>query len=127
MLAFLFSQNASQILLLSPQWSRQMAVLLVGIGLLIASAFFSFRVVAPRLKSPSGEGVVFFGAVAAQRSAGEYVSAVAARDKRALTEARLKHCYDVSTVCSRKYQNLKWALWLGLPGLLFSIAYLVLS
>jgi hypothetical protein len=125
MLAFLFSQNSTQLMLLKPEWSRALILLLAGVILLVLSAFYSFRVVAPRLKSPSGEGIVFFGAVAAQKSAESYVSAVAARDKRALTEARLKHCYDVSRVCSGKYQHLKRAIWLGLPGLALAITYLL--
>jgi hypothetical protein len=125
LLAFLFSQETTKAVLLNPTWSRENALLLLAAILLILSAFYSFRVVAPRLSSPSGEGVVFFGSVAAEPNADAYVSAVAAKDKRALTEARLKHCFDVSRVCSAKYANLRKAVWLGLPGLVLGVVVLL--
>lgn len=127
MLAFLFSQNSTQHVLLKPEWSCGLILLVVAVVLLTLSALCSFRVVAPRLKSPSGEGIVFFGAVAAQGNSDSYVSAVAAKTKQSLTEARLKHCYDVARVCTGKYKLLKRAIWLGLPGLAVAITFLLLT
>jgi hypothetical protein len=127
LLAYLFSRNTTQLILLQPRWSLALALLLLGAILLIISAFHAFRVVAPRLTSPSAEGVIFFGAVAAQPSADAYVSNVASKDKTTLTEARLKHCYDVSRICNAKYRALKKAIWLGVPGLALSIGHLLLT
>jgi hypothetical protein len=127
MLAFLFGQETTKRDLLAPACSVEFALLLGSAALLTVSAFYSFRVVAPRLRSPSGEGIIFFGAVASQESAATYVEDVAAKDKRALTEARLKHCYDISRVCDAKYKALKGALWLGVLGLALAIAYLLLG
>lgn len=117
LLAYLFSRDSVQLALLDPKLSLSNALLLLSTLLLVLSAFYSFRVVAPRLISQSGEGLIFFGSVARKRDADAYVTAVAAANKCVLTEARLKHCYDVSRVCADKYASLKKAIWLGLPGL----------
>jgi pycsar effector protein len=126
-LAFLFSKDQVPRTLLDAQWSPSYLSLFGAAVLLILSTFYSSRVVAPRLKSPSGEGIVFFGAVARQPSADAYVSAVAAHDMRALTEARLRHCHDISRICCAKYSSLKKAIWLGLPGLVFALTYILIQ
>lgn len=110
-----------------PVFSISYVAVLASLILLILSAFFAFRVVAPRLKSKSGEGMVFFGSVALKFDAETYVSEVAALDSAQLTEARLKHCFDVSTVCAGKYASLKKAIWFGLPALVASVAAILLN
>ena len=127
MLAYLFSRDAIQVALLEPQWSLRFGTLFLSVVFLVLSAFHSFRVVAPRLKSPSAEGIVFFSAVAALPNATSYVSAVASKDKETLAEARLKHCYDVSRVCDSKYSALKKSIWLGLPGVALALVSLLWS
>lgn len=122
-LAYLFSKDTTRTALLNPEWPASYGVLVAAVILLVGSGLFSFLVVAPRLSTPSGEGVVFFESVAKKPSAQAYLAEVVASDAGALTEARLKHCYDVSRVCSRKYAALKTAIWLGLPGTALALIY----
>ncbi|MBM0169512.1 Pycsar system effector family protein [Altererythrobacter sp. C41] len=124
-LVYLFGQSNVRRGLLSPALSLDYALLAASVLSLCLSAFFAFRVVAPRLSSPSAEGIVFFGAVAEKGSAALYVGEVAQRKPADLTAARLKHCYDVSSVCSKKYASLKKSIWFGLPGLALALLYML--
>ncbi|GGO93655.1 Pycsar system effector family protein [Stakelama pacifica] len=126
-LVYLIGTEKIKDALLAPVLSWPYASLIVSVLLLVISAFFSFRVVAPRLASKSGEGIVFFGSVAAKDDAANYVSEVAAHDPAAITEARLKHCFDVSKVCDGKYASLKKAIWFGLPALAVTLVAIVLN
>jgi hypothetical protein len=125
LLAFLFGNAETPKALLSPSWSVSYSLLIGAIAFLVASALFSFLVVAPRLTSRSGEGVVFFAAVASKSDATAYVREIAAHDERAVAEARIRHCYDVSVVCTRKYASLKKAIWLGLPAVALTLAHVL--
>lgn len=127
LLAYLFSKDVARQTLLNAEWSPSHLTLLGGVILLILSAFYSSRVVAPRLQSPSHEGIVFFGAVANQPDAQSYVNAVRGYDRQALTEARLKHCYDVAKICQTKYSLLRKAIWFGLPGLVLALGYILIQ
>lgn len=98
-------------------WSPTSALFFATAILLLLSAAFSFLVIVPRL-STSGEGIVYFGAVAKRSSASDYVRDIASRKAPDLAQARLKHCYDISKVCLIKYQQLKKAILFGLPGLI---------
>lgn len=126
-LVYLIGTDKTKNALLSPECSWPYAVLLTSVVLLTISTFFSFRVVAPRLASKSGEGIVFFGSVASKNDAATYVNDVAAHDAPGLIEARLKHCFDVSTVCKGKYASLKKAIWFGLPALAVTLVAILLN
>lgn len=126
-LAYLIGTEKTKDVLLAPVLSWPYASLIASVLLLVVSAFFSFRVVAPRLASKSGEGIVFFGSVAAKDDAASYVSEVAAHDPAEITEARLKHCFDVSKVCDGKYASLKKAIWFGLPALAVTLVAVLLN
>jgi hypothetical protein len=95
--------------------------------LLVISAACSFLVIAPRLTSSIDEGIVYFGAVARRKSADEYVRDISSKSENDLTEARLKHCYDISGICARKYKYLRNAIWFGLPGLVGMAIVLLLA
>lgn len=124
MVVFLFGSDQSSAQLFAPSMSLSYFLLVLSVGLLTVSAFFSFLVVAPRLTSFSGEGIVFFGAVARRANSDEYLQIVSHYDKSALTRARIRHTYDVSRVCDRKYASLKKSIWLGLPGLASAASYI---
>ncbi|WP_152599517.1 Pycsar system effector family protein [Hoeflea sp. BAL378] len=126
-LVYLIGTDKTKDALLAPVLSWPYASLIASVLLLVVSAFFSFRVVAPRLASNSGEGIVFFGSVAAKDDAASYVSEVAAHDPAEITEARLKHCFDVSKVCDGKYAFLKKAIWFGLPALAVTLVAVLLN
>lgn len=122
-IAFLFSKAAFQFLLFNPTCAWQSCVAWICVALLIASGGFSAWVIAPRLKT-TGEGLVFFGSVQAHSDSKSYANAVRSAGVDLLIEARLRHCYDVSSVCWRKYYNLRLAIWLSVAGLLASLPLL---
>jgi hypothetical protein len=119
----LLSQEDLKALLVQPQWSPACVLLGCTLFLLGLSAICAFLVIAPRLKN-SGGGLVFFGTVGQRPSADSYVQEVAARSASELTAARLRHCYDVSRVCSVKYGYLRKAMWLALPGIFSALTVL---
>lgn len=124
-LAYVFGKDNLRAVLFLPQLSVPFVLLATTIALLVLSAVFSFIVISPRLGT-SGEGVVFFSAVAKKVSADSYVREIASMSATALTEARLKHSYDISRVCAGKYGHLRRAFWTGIFGLV-GIAALTLS
>lgn len=117
-LAYVLGNDHFRLAMLGQDWSWNSGSLLyvATAGLLVISAFFSFLVIVPRLGT-SGEGIVYFGAVAKRKSAFDYVRDVASKRESDLTEARLKHSYDLSKVCARKYAQLRRAILIGVPGL----------
>lgn len=95
-------------------------------SILLASAILAFLVISPNLQSPSGEGLVFFGSVAKQENSRTYLSKVSQLTDQELTSLRLQHCYDISKVCVRKYNFLKFSIWLGSVGSLLLVALVFL-
>lgn len=118
LLVYILDKNDLHALLLFPQDPNlHMPIFVATVVLLIASAVLSFLVVLPRLPA-SGEGIVTFFSVAKKPSADSYVREVASMTDAALTEARLKHSYTISGVCSTKYARLRWAFITGVGGLI---------
>lgn len=116
-LGYLVSQDKVQAIIISPAWTAQFGIVLSSVLFLIAATGCAFAVIAPRLSSVTGEGIVFFGAVAKRKSGDDYIREITACSESEMTAIRLKHCFDVSKVCARKYGFLKAAIWLTLPGL----------
>lgn len=125
-LGYLANKDEVQELLLKPSCTAEFGIVALGILLLLAAATCAFAVIAPRLSSPTGEGIVFFGAVAQRASGNDYVADVVSRSPAELTALRLKHCFDTSKVCDRKYRLLKAAIWLALPGVGLGLLSLLL-
>lgn len=121
-LAYLLGKDAVRDVLLHPALTAKFGITLIAVLFLIASAMSAFLVIAPRLgSSPGDAGLVFFGDVAGRASGDEYVSDIASRSESDLTAARLRHCFDVARVCTRKYALLKKCIWLALPGLTLAL------
>ena len=108
-------------------WGPPLALFVSTAALLLASAVFSFLVIAPRLGSSTRDDIVYFGAVAQRKSAEEYVRAIASQSEAQLSEARLKHCYEISGICARKYEHLRKAILVGIPALFGLGALLFIS
>lgn len=121
-LGYLINVDEVRTALLAPAFSK--VFVFSGLALLVlgAAATLSFLVIAPRLSSASNEGLVFFGAVAARERADEYLQDIAASSQEDLAKARLRHCYDISKICSRKYGLLKKAIWLTPVSLLLALS-----
>ncbi|MFS2150659.1 Pycsar system effector family protein [Rhizobium sp. Rhizsp42] len=124
-LAYLLGNDTVQAVLVKPEWTAFFVLTLTTVLLLSLSAVFSFMVVAPRLMSASGEGIVFFGAVAKHFDAVSYIKDVASHSASELAEVRLKHCFDVSRVCAKKYDSLRKAIWFGLPAISGALAVIL--
>lgn len=80
----------------------------------------SFAVIAPR-GSPPGNGLVYWEDVAG-RTRDQFVADVGAAGADGLAKDRLRHTYVLSTICRRKYQVLRAALWAGGLGLCSALA-----
>ncbi|MDP9412779.1 MAG: DUF5706 domain-containing protein [Pseudomonadota bacterium] len=122
-IGFLFSKPAFHDLLFSPTCSWRSWLAWASTALLVAGAGFAAWVITPRLRQTS-EGLVFFGAVRAYPSHVAYAQAVRSAGGDQLTEARLRHCYDVSAVCWRKYHNLRLAICFSVAGFASSLPLL---
>jgi hypothetical protein len=116
-LAYVFSSRAIGMILLLPGWNIPFLLTSATVTLLVLAAAFAFLVISPRFSS-SGDGIIFFSSVAKKKSAESFIREIASMNEAALTEARLKHCYDISGVCSRKYTYLKLAFWTGVLALI---------
>lgn len=126
-LAYLLGKDAVRDVVLRPALTAKFGITVIAILFLIASTVSAFLVIAPRLSSsPRDAGLVFFGDVAGRASGDEYVSEIASRSKPDLIAARLRHCFDVARVCTRKYALLKKSIWLALPGITLALVALVI-
>lgn len=123
-LVYLFSTDEIREILLLAGWTLPFVVAAATMVLLILTAAFAFLVISPRL-GPPGEGIVFFRSVARKSSADSFVREIASLSDAALTEARLRHCYDISRVCAQKYRYLRRAFWSGMLALV-GTAWIVL-
>ena len=126
-IGYLLNIDDIQATLLAPTCSAFFAFSLLALLSLGTVAALAFLVIAPRLASPSNEGLVFFDSVARRTKGEEYAQDIGAHTEDDLTEARLKHCYDISRVCSRKYGFLKKAIWLTPPSLMFALLTILLK
>jgi len=97
---------------------------LASIGLLLC-AIACLVTVMPRLKG-SKRGLIFFAAISEYDSSNDYVSEFMKQGLSDLCEAKLKHAYELSAICKRKYDMLRWGQWLGALGLIASLLLLVL-
>jgi hypothetical protein len=92
---------------------------------LVLSVLACIATVIPRLKG-SRQGLIFFAAIHEYDSSHDYVSEVMGQSLSDLCEAKLKHIYELATVCEKKYDMLKKGQWLGLIGLVASLLLLIL-
>lgn len=117
LIAYVFSDSSIQGAIQFQGWDWLTVLICVTVVLLVSTAVLSFVVIAPRL-SRSRDGVVFFGSVATRASPDEFVREVAGMGESALIEARLRHGYDISKICARKYRFLTAAFRTGFFALI---------
>jgi hypothetical protein len=97
---------------------------LATVGLVLSALTFIATVI-PRLKG-SKSGLIFFAAIREYESSQHYISEIMKQNLSDLCEAKLKHTYDLSDVCKKKYDMLKWGQWMGATGVIASLLLLVL-
>lgn len=115
LLAFLFSRPSFSEGLLTPDLTSGFVVRATAVGLLLGCIAAAVFVITPRTTG-SSERLVFFGKVAEFKDADAYLSYFSAQAERDLLEARVRHCYDISKICARKYTTLRKSIGLGLLG-----------
>lgn len=96
-----------------------------GIVIQILSCLFFIDVFRPRSNS-SDSGLVYFGSVAKFESARQYYECLRDSSLSSVLEARAAHCYDLSKISTRKYDNLGIGIWLGLVGVFLTLPAIAL-
>ncbi len=108
------------------EWKLYEALSCVSSVLLLFAAFGCLWVVKPRLFG-SKRGLVFFNAITEFESQSEYFSEISTRPALKIFEEKVKHCYDLSKVCSSKYRTLGISLRVGGTGFALLIFVSLLS
>jgi hypothetical protein len=93
---------------------------------LILGAIFAFLTILPRFQG-SVKGIVYWKAIAGFESAKDYSQKIMSAGDFHIMEAKLEHCYELPTICSRKYRFISCAIWLASIGLSATILYLAIS
>jgi hypothetical protein len=93
---------------------------------LILSAVACLATVIPRLNG-SKRGLIFFAAIREYENAQEYVAEVMRHSSEALCAAKLRHIYELTDVCKKKYDVLKWGQWFGALGVIATLLLLLLQ
>lgn len=86
------------------------------------SSLTSFSVIVPRLPK-GGDGLIFWKTVAELPSGADYVNKIASLPEGSLAAERVSHCYNLSSVCSRKYSQLRRAMIFAGWGVLTTFLY----
>jgi hypothetical protein len=122
LLTFGNSKGIGLKLLSSPEKTPEWIAGIAGTFLLGLCALLCVLVITPKLKASVG-GFVFFADVAKLNSSYEYEAIIESKASDDLTIGRIRHCYDLSVVASRKYLQLRSAVYVGFPG---AIVYILL-
>lgn len=98
-------------------------VLLVAAAVcLMIAATASFITYWPRTKGMRA-GLVFWGAIAKNESAGAYVERVKDKTADELAAAKLEHSYELAKICDRKFRWADIAVRFGVVGFGLAIIY----
>jgi len=93
----------------------------VAMVMMVASSVCAIMVVAPRARG-LGRSLSYWGGIAAHGSSGEYVRAVHERTADEIGDLLLEQVYVVSELAVRKFQWLRYAMWLAGVGFLLVLA-----
>ena len=110
----------------TPVFALADCVWLVAVfGLAVGAGFF-LSVVFPRLQS-SSPGLIFFNEIAAHPSAIEYTEGVLATPAAEIARTKLRHLYDLATICRKKFSALRRGARIGVVAGAAAIVYLALQ
>ena len=116
LIAYLLTNTTSSPLLLKNSGAITDVLALSSLLLLVSSATFAFMGIAPRLGSTRSNDPFFFGSVAGHQSSAAFIQQLAVLTRSDLVAARLRHNFDTSRICVRKYKCVKRSLWTGIAG-----------
>ena len=115
--AFAFLRNGAAF-----RWAN---VLLVTAAVcLMMTAAAAFVTYWPRTKGASA-GLVFWGAIARNESAGGYLERVRRKTAGELAAAKLEHSYELAKICERKFKWADVSVRFGVVGFSLAIIYSV--
>lgn len=125
LLAYLHKAGMTNKWLISPNtWGIiEVLTFFATVGLIL-SALACLATVTPRFNG-SKRGLIFFAAIREYDSAQEYVADVMRQSPEGLCTAKLRHIYELSDVCKKKYDTLKWGQWLGAIGVIATLLLLI--
>lgn len=135
--SFIFAVDAALLIYMYQQqiqvrWMKSVEVWLasdlfvfVSMLLLFAGAVLCALVVAPRF-TKTHRGFVFYGSISEFESASDFSSSIFQQSKLGITEALLKHNFDLAKVCAGKFRLLSYGIWLSFFGALLAIGVLLL-
>jgi hypothetical protein len=104
-----------------PVWTAAPLIRVLAMALMIASSVCAIIVVAPRARG-MGRSLSYWGGIAAHGDSGEYIRAVHQRSADELGDLLLEQVYVVSELAVRKFQWLRYAMWLAGSGFLLVLA-----
>ncbi|MBZ5573793.1 MAG: DUF5706 domain-containing protein [Acidobacteriia bacterium] len=84
------------------------------------------NVVMPRLGG-RGDGLIYFAAIANRRNSAEYVTDVLSSAHSSLETALAQHSYEVARIATRKYRNLRMAMWVGVAAFVAGFVFIGLN
>ncbi len=80
------------------------------------AAVFAFWAIFPRLKGAAGH-IIYWKAISEHRNSSTFIEKVTQNSAEASAKQTLKHCYELSVICKKKYRLLRISLWLNGIGL----------
>jgi hypothetical protein len=101
----------------APVWSPAPVVKAFAMLLVLASSVCAVVVVAPRARG-AGRSLSYWGGIAAHDGPADYVRAVHQRSADEIGTLLLEQCYVVAGLAVRKFQWLRWSMWLAAAGFL---------
>lgn len=127
LLAYLHKLGLTNIWISNPKtWGLIEILALVATLNLLLSTVACLAAIVPRL-SGSRRGIIFFAAISEYESAPEYAAEVMQQGTSSLCEARLKHVYELSVICKRKYSALIFGQWAGAIGVIVMLMLLLVK
>lgn len=94
------------------------------VGLAAGSAL-GVAVVYPRRRG-SRRGFIYWESIVKHGSGETYADKIASLSETDLAREQLHHCFELASVCQRKYRTLTWALRAGTVGAFSALFYLLL-
>jgi len=107
------------------EWRLLEVLNFVSLSGLSICILLSLVAILPRLKG-SKKGIIFFESVAEHEVSTDYLSDVLKKNEQELVIEELKHVYELSNICSKKFFWLKIAVWAGGVGLVSGILFLLI-
>lgn len=125
-LAYLHTQGTTNIWIIKPTaWDTvHMLAFLTTLGLVLCTVA-CLKTIIPRLDG-SKEGLIFFAAINEYENAGKYTEKIMKQSSLNLCEAKLMHTYELSNICRKKYDSLKWGQWSGALAILASLLLFII-